>query len=730
MRVRTAMWAASTVALTVLVQGPAHAVPSLPVSPAAVPAVAKGRATDRSAELSRTLTLITGQRVHLVGAYGHERVVVAPEKGQPAGDSLVVRRLGAHLYVYPVGIERLLGRTVDLALFDLHAPTATSKGRTAVRLTYTGGRPAVPGLHVTSTKDGVADGYVTAGSESAFGAALRHAAAAVDARTTSPLAGIDRIGAGRHASPAVARRYPMKTLVIKVLGADGKPQPEGLVSLVNVDDGEKYGADVEVTDGEARASVPAGTYSAVSDDFVEGATEDTGTMTIVTVDEYAVTGAGQTLTIDHRTATVRPSAAAPQPADRTALFLEWDRVDATEDYFAGFGYFVDQGVDVLVAPSSPAKIGTVSFVQSSTLEQRAAQPAYAYSLASVDDHIPTQPHTFRASDLATVESTYDGDGSGAVGGFSRAPMFDDNGSGGIITPLALGTSRTEYAGAVGGAVQWEDTMLINGDAMEDPGFVDREPRPLPVGSTSQQEWFRGPLGAGVPTQEQGGFCYGCRSGNGIDIGLAPLTDSDPFHVGDLFGPGDELSVARFRLYRGTTLVDDEDDTTGTFVKVSSKKRTYRAVVDVDRRGTAPRLSTLSRTELTFSSARNKGAKLPKDWSCGGSSCRVLPLLQARAELATDHQGELPLGSSTVTVRVAQVQNATRSAVVSASLEYRPVGSDWVSVDLRRVSEGVYTGVIDDRDDPGTLADLRVSAADKAGSTYSQTVVRAFSVAAK
>ncbi|HEY0238843.1 MAG TPA: hypothetical protein VGC37_09365 [Friedmanniella sp.] len=728
---RRAVWAAAVVALTVLVQGPAHAAPFLPASPTAAPTAPSGRATTRPAEVGRTLTLITGQRVHLVGAYGHERVVVAPKKGQPAGDSLVVRRLGTHLYVYPVGIEALLGRTVDLALFDLHGAAATKSDRTAVRVSYPGARPSVPGLHLTSAKNGVARGYVKTSSAPAFGAALRHAARAVDARTSTPLAGVGRISATGTAQPTSARHYPMKTLVIKVLGNDGKPEAAGIVSLINVDDGTRYGTDVFVTDGEARVSVPAGTYSALSDDFVEGKTEDTGTESITTVNEYVVTGAGQTLTIDHRTATVRPSADAPKPADETALFLEWDRTDAPDDYFAGFGFFAVPGLDVLVTPSAPAKVGTVSFVQSFTLEQRATTPTYAYSLASLDDHIPAQPHVFRSSDLATVESTYDGDGSGHGGGFSRAPVFEDGGgAGNLITPLALGISRTEYAGAVGGAVQWEDTMLLNYDAREDPGFFDREPRSLPAGSTRHQEWFRGPLGAGIPTQGPDGFCYGCRSGNTISVGLAPVTDSNPYHVGDLFGTGDELPVARFRLYRGTTLIDDEDDTPGTFVKVSSKKRTYRAVLDVDRRGTSPRLSTQSRTELTFSSARNKGAKLPDDWFCDGSTCRVLPLLQARAELATDHQGQLPLGRSTVTVRVAQVENAKTSAIASASLEYRPAGAEWVSVDLRRVSEGVYTGVLDDRDDPGTVADLRVGAADAAGSTYRQTVVRAFTVAAK
>lgn len=729
MRLRTAVWAVAAAGLTAaMVNGPAHAAPVSPAAPT-VPAAASRPSPHRAAEVGRTLTLVTGQRVHLSGAVGHERVVVAPEHRRVAGDALVVRRLGEHLYVYPVAIEPLLGRTVDLALFDLHQVHAGEDGRTAVRVSYSGSRPVIPGVHVSTAKQGVAQGYVTPRSAAAFGTALRRQAAA-GTKAGAPLTDVDSIGAVGSTSPTAARRFPMKTLVIKVLGADGKPQQDGLLFLLSVDDGGKFAAPVYVTRGEARASVPAGTYSAISDDFVQGKTEDTGSLTVTTVNEYVVTGAGQTLTIDHRTATARPSADAPQPADPTGLYLEWDRVDATDSSEVDAGYFITPGLDLEVAPAARARVGTVRVVQSWTLEQRAATPAYAYSLASLDDHIPAQPHTFRTSDLATISATYDGDGSGARGGFSRAPEFADTGAGGIITPVALGTRRTEYAGAVGGAVQWGDTMLTSYDSTEDPGFFDRDPRSLPPGSTTTQVWFRGPLGAGVPVQGSDSFCYGCRSGNTLSVGLAPVTDSNPFHVGSLFGSGDGLPVARFRLYRGSTLVDDEDDSTGADVKVSSKKRSYRAVVDVDRRGTGARLSTQSRTEMTFSAARNKGAKLPDDWFCDGDSCRVLPLLQARASLATDHQGQLPLGRSTVTVRVAQVQNATTSPVTTAVLEYRPAGSDWIRVDLRRTSEGVYTGVIDDRDDPGAVADLRVSAEDKAGSTYRQTVARAFTVAAK
>jgi hypothetical protein len=168
MRLRAAVVTGVAVALATVVQGPAQAAPMLPVAAsAAVPEPARS-ADPRAA--AKTFTLITGQRVHLVGAPGHERVIVDAKQHQAAGDALVVRRLAQHLYVFPVAIEPLLGRSVDLALFDLHAVRTDTDGRTAVRVAYTGSRPSVPGLHVSAAKNGVAQGYVTTRSAPAFGA--------------------------------------------------------------------------------------------------------------------------------------------------------------------------------------------------------------------------------------------------------------------------------------------------------------------------------------------------------------------------------------------------------------------------------------------------------------------------------------------------------------------------------------------------------------------------------
>jgi len=238
------------------------------------------------------------------------------------------------------------------------------------------------------------------------------------------------------------------------------------------------------------------------------------------------------------------------------------------------------------------------------------------------------------------------------------------------------------------------------------------------------------LAAGIPSESGGGFCYGCRSGNTIEVGVAPFTDSQANHVGEIFGAEDGLPVARFRLYRNGKLVSDEDDSLDGVFSVAAGKATYTAVADVDRRLSAPAQSTRSHTELTFTSAKGTGRKLPDTWYCAGHHCRVLPILQARLALATDLHGRLPVGRSTVTVTAAQVQQAATSPITSASLAFRPAGYPWQTVALRAVGGGRYQGVIDNVDElAGTDVDVRLAAADKAGSTFNQTVLHAYTVSA-
>lgn len=726
---------------TALTAGLALALPAtaaLAAAPTAAAPTAAAPTADRpsapvATRRASTVTLPTGDHVRLSGPAGRELALIQPAAASGPGRALLTHRLGSHLYVLPADAEPYLGRFLDPALFDVTALSATraADGRLPVRIGYRGSAPAVPGVIITSARAGTARGYLTPASSAAFGRALT-AQWRADNRAHWPdratlFTGVTRISADVAPPVTVRPHYPMFTLVVKTIGMDGKPQPFGFLGLMNVDDGRKYVGFVIAEDGEARVSVPKGRYSAIGDDFTFDEATGRSTVAITTANEQ-VTGAGQTLTIDHRTATARPSVQVPRPAALSSYTFDWTRIDAAEQSGLGWGYLLDASTAVRLAPSAPATVGTLNTSQNWNLSGPGSVPAYTFTLATTADRIPAVPHyRFTAAQLSTVQAAYYGEGRPATAGFLRYPVYADGGGGGVYEHVARGTRRTEYVGATGQPV-WVDAALVNYDSWEDPGFLDGPARSLRAGTKLTIDWFRGPLAAVIPAQTGPGYCFGCRSGNTVGVGLAPFGDSDPTHLGSLFGAEDGLPVARFRFYRNATLVSDQDDYLGGLFTVPAAKAEYRAVLDVDRRLQDPTLSTRSNTELTFSSAAGQGPKLPAGWYCDdGDDCRVLPLLQARVALPTDLNGRLPAGRSTVTVTAARVQNATAAAVTSAGLEIRAAGWGWEPVPLTALGGGKYRGTIDNSTISGPV-DVRLTAADAGGSGYRQTVLRAYTVA--
>jgi hypothetical protein len=662
-------------------------------------------------------------------------VLVDHTAAKGPGRTLVTHRLGRHLYVMPAVAEPYVGRFLDQQLFDVaslrRARTAT--GRVPVRIGYRGATPAVPGVRITSAAKGVARGYLTAGSSAAFGRALA-AQWKADEKAgwpdrTTLFSGVTKINLEASGAGPVTPKFPMYTLVVKAIGADGKPQPAGFYGLINVDDARAYVGFVAVADGEARVSVPKGTYSLIGDDFAFDDATETADLRITVVDAYQVTRAGQTLTVDHRRATTTPTVKVPRKATETDALVSVDRGDAAGNGGFGSSYFLDPRVRVHLSPAAKPTKGTFALTQAWNLQEPGSStPAYAYNLGRADDRIPADLRTtFTAAQLGVVSSAYYGDGSAPDGAFLRYPTFGDSGGGGTLSPVRRATVRTEYVGARGSNAAWTDVALVNNEAFDDPGFLDGPTRRIAAGSYRTERWFRGPLGAAVPIQSGAGFCYGCRSGNVLSVALAPFTDSNLRHSGEIFAAPDELPVARFRLYRNGTLLSDEDDALGGDVTVPAGKATYKAVLDVDRRQQAPAQSTRSHTELTFVSAAGAGPKLPGTWYCDGDDCRVLPLVQARVALPTDLQGRLPASRSKVTVTVAQAQLAATSPATSATLEVRAPGDLWTAVSLRALGNGTYEGVVDNRGLDGADVDVRVTGADRAGSSFTQTVLKAYTV---
>ena len=727
--IRLALPVAALAALAPLATAP----PALG-APTASPTAAAHLVAHDVGSTSGTVQLVTGERVRLVRR-GAATAVQVDHRGSGAAGPLVTRTLGGRTTVMPLVAEPYLTRFLDPGLFDVGTLAAATgaDGRLGVRLSYRGtARPSVPGVQVTSAADGIAHGYLTPSSAATFGRALA-AQFRSDRRAGWParsslLGDVTHISADAASPITATPHFPMLTLVVKVVGSDGGPAPFAFVGFVNVDDGRKYGGFTVAEDGEVRISVPAGHYAFITDDF------DESVVRIATRDDYAVSRAGQVVTLDLRTATARSYVSTPKPSASTGYSFEWDRADARGLTALGSGYGLDSPTEVRVTPSTRPRYGRVGVVQSFTTAQKDVDdPAYTYDLATSDDHVPANlGKRFTAADLGVVAAAYYGDGSTPEGAFGRGALFPA--SGGVfftISPLARPTTRTEYVGSQGPSRPvWVESGILNDASFDDPGFVDGDPRAVPAGSYRQARWFQGPLAPVVPIQTSNAFCYDCRTGDTMLVAMAPFIDGDPTHVGELFGAADGLPVARFRLYRGSTLVTDEDDATGALVEVPSAAATYRAVLDVDRRLSDPALSTQTRTEWSFRSGHGSGPAVPKGWYCdsGQDGCRTLPVVQARVKLPTDLQGRLPSGRSTVVVLAGRAQGAGTSGITATTLDVRGQGYDWQTVPLTRTGTGRYSAVLDNADYAGTLVDLRVSTKDQAGSTFTQTTLHAYRVA--
>lgn len=149
----------------------------------AVPVTAAAAAVPR--ETSRVLPaagpgqtssvlLITGAQVLAAAGPGGTGAgsVVSPA-GRGLAGALLTLGLGGQTYEIPAAAIPYLGRGLALNLFDLgRLRGAERDGRLTVRVSYSGRVPRLPGVQFTSARAGAGQGYLTAASARAFGAAL------------------------------------------------------------------------------------------------------------------------------------------------------------------------------------------------------------------------------------------------------------------------------------------------------------------------------------------------------------------------------------------------------------------------------------------------------------------------------------------------------------------------------------------------------------------------------
>ena len=697
---------------------------------------------------SKTVTLLTGERVsvRLPGGGKATAHVIRTSRPGLAG-AATIEELGTDIYVLPTIARPYLGRFLDQSLFDASAQARRRAASTVpVTISFQGSTaPSVPGVVITNAHAGTAAGYLTASSAAVFGQALMRQYAS-DAKSgwparTTLFGSVTRISAAAAPVVGATPDFPMRTLIINVLDGAGAKVPGALMSVMNVDDARKFETFVPVIDGQARISVPVGHYAGLVEVDAFDPNTFTGEMRMVPFDDYAVSTGNQVLTLDARRATSTLSVQTPRAANLVTGSWEWDRFAAGQTGGIQASAGAGRGAVIRTAPvaAPPASLGTLNSLTTWSLSATPASGRpYTYDLAFAANGVPaTQRHTVRSAELETVSAGYHTDGGAKAGAYLRSAVLPFQFFvGGFLNPLSLPVARTEYVQDTPGAV-WSSVLLPD-VSLNDPFVVAwldglRHAR---GGRRTRADWLAGPLTPAVPFVTDGNapgtvLCSACRVADAMELFFAPATDSTPGHMGSVALSADGTPVARLRVYAGTKLLFDQNDSAGGAFAAPAGQAAYRVVYNVDRRAGGAALSTTTNTVWTFGSAGGKGRPIPSRWVCDlGATCTIPPILDAAVGLPGDLTGRAAFGTSTLTVSLGHIQGAPNPAIAWAECDVRVGAGAWRRLARTTLGAGRYAFAFTaTAAQAGQGVDVRVSGADVNGDGITQTTTRAFAIAA-
>jgi hypothetical protein len=753
--------AAATAVASSLAVGPAAAARVSAPSPAAAAVTPAAQAASTP---SRTLTLINGDRVAVTATrFGGLAARIARAAGGING-ALVRLDLAGRAYEIPADALPYLGRGLSPALFELSSLAgAEPAGRLPVQLGYHGGLPKLPGVTITSSRDGTARGYLTAASAAVFGAALARQFAADHAHGSygadGMFAGGVSIGLPGQAAAAAARpHYALHTLTVTGTNLAGEPDTGDLVSVFNVDNLLKFGDPVETTnvfyDGSAKFSVPAGHYMALGIFFDASGTTITAFRT-VTLPQFTV-AADTTVAVDEPAATDQVQMVTPQPAVTQDTTLTIYRA-------AGNGDLIEEGFDAGNVPlwtnetAQAPTVGTLQTVVTGYLTSpRGASPAYDYNLAfaGTGGVIGPQRYLVTPGSLATTSSGYFQDG-GSIGGWMPLGIFGFQEEGLIsadIFPFGLPQSLDQNFSA-GSSLLWTNAYYQLYATLS--GGQTDSARVFSPGQTVTQNWNAYPLHPGPDVNLLGAanpfpwLPSASRAGNTLTLVVTPFSDNTVGHTGSGYSPGIFGSMGSIngsyllrengKKIAGGNAAALAGGSASLFLQATlgSKPGVIRFVLTATRTGRLYHLSTASRTVWTWRTARRPGARLPAGWICanGTRGCAVQPmmtLLYDVSGMAVD--GVAPPGQQQLQLTVGRLQGAPSSRITGATVAVSVNGgTTWQPATVTPAVEGAgeVGGLFDVTftAPPGAFVSLRVHAADAAGDQITETITRGYKTAA-
>ncbi|MDQ1069047.1 S8 family serine peptidase [Streptomyces canus] len=574
-----------------------------------------------------------------------------------------------------------------------------------------GGKPAPAGIFslgatgLTVPAHGTATATVTGRTTKAqvgrFGGAVVATAGTTTVRTA----------VGLFAEPA------RHTLTITGLNHEGRPAAGTVLTVF----GPRTGIQQEIKlgpDGTFRLRLPEDDYDIVGLDDSLAKTGSSGTTTgprtLLTATGVR-TDQDRSVTLDGRTA--GKVGARTDHRDATALSttatVELDPVQGDGVY--ALTAVAGRKATLYATPTAQATGHRVTYAASTTLTGTDAGHAYRYSLrTSHHGGVPagTDPVVHNRQ-LATVHATYASQGGRrAVAVRSDEPSTNDYQMPFIPTLRTTLPSRvTEYYSP---GLTWTHTLDLFGStqSLPDGSLPDHDTttavRRYQAGHTYRTDWNRAPVGPAVhsPTRE----------GDDLYLDLAPYAaagtgqqSDESYATGEMDGEVVLSSGGRVIDRSSPFLVDITTRTAG--------KRRYTLTAHTTRTADWTALGTRSSVTWGFTSARPRG-----------SASSVLPLLTVRAGGAVDLTSSAPAGRVfRLPLAVRRPAGAERTPVTRLTLQVSyDDGRTWKTVRVTR--HGATADALLHHPGHAGYASLRIAAADKAGNTVTQTVIRAYRIA--
>ncbi|TYB60143.1 S8 family serine peptidase [Nonomuraea sp. PA05] len=305
-------------------------------------------------------------------------------------------------------------------------------------------------------------------------------------------------------------------------------------------------------------------------------------------------------------------------------------------------------------------------------------------------------------DLAAVHTAYAAHLIGGRGRAAAAAQPPDGPISGLLTGTTFATPsvRIEYVNADGGAKWrryfWEDGPESGETALESSltGYTP--------GRAYRESWN---LGVFAPVLVGGGESGGLtRSGDSIRVNV-PMYGDGAGHAG-----WSATTRARVALYRDGVLVAEHSEMGGKGFRVPPGAADYRLVVETER-GAPATLTTRNSAAWTFRSERTEDDN-------------PLPVSVVRFSPALDARNTAPSGETRrIPVRVERQPGSAAGEVRDLTVEVSfDDGATWSPALIRKGQVTVNHPAAEG------FVSLRAKAADVAGNTVEQTVIRAYRIA--